>query len=88
MKVNDISIEERKRLLAIPTWNYKQVMAYTGFKKSKCFEIMRECKERLNGKILFNEHAVSRNSVLAWLGTSFEEEAYHIKQLEKEQKET
>ena len=85
MKINDISIEERKRLLAIPNWSYKEVMQYTGWKKSKCFQVMKTCKEKLNGRVLFNDHCVSRNSVLAFLGTSLECECYAIKQLEKEE---
>lgn len=80
-----MTIKERKELLSKPNWTYKDVMAYTGFKKSKCFEIMSECKEKLNGKVLFNDHAVKRNSVLAWLGTSIEQECYIIKQLEKQE---
>ena len=84
-KLNTISIKERKELLATPIWSVREVMKYTGFKKSKAFEIMHECKEKLNGSVLFNSHCVSRNSVLSWLGTSIEVETYAIKQLEKEE---
>ena len=79
----ELSIDERKQLLAKPTFNLQDVMKFTGFAKSKANTIMRECKEKLNGKVLFNEHAITRNSLLAWLGTSLETETYAIKQLEK-----
>ena len=80
-----LSIEERKRLLVMPTYSYKEVMQMTGTCKSKAFEIMKICKEKLNGKVLFNEHAITRNSLLAYLGSSIEQERYVIKQLEDKQ---
>ena len=79
-----MTIQERKELLGKPAWDYKDVMLFTGYKKSKCFEIMKECKEKLNGKVLFNKHCVKRDSVLAWLSTSIERERYVIQQLEQE----
>jgi hypothetical protein len=81
----ELSIEERKQLLAKPTWTFKDVMQYTGFAKSKSFEIMQICREKLNGKVLFNEHAITRNSLLAYLNTSIEQERYVIKQLEEKE---
>ena len=54
-------------------------------KSSFLFKDMMVCKEKLNGKVLFNDHAITRNSLLAWLGTSFEVENYNIKQLEKKE---
>lgn len=80
----ELTIEERKQLLAKPTWNYKDVMKYTGFAKSKAMEIMRVCKEKLNGKVLFNEHLVKRDSVLAYNSSSIEREKYVLKELDKE----
>lgn len=80
---HELTIEERKTLLLKPVWQYGDVMKYTGFAKSKAFEVMQECKDKLNGKVIFNDHAVKRNSVLAWLSTSFEEEINKLKQIEK-----
>lgn len=82
---HELTIEERKQLLAKPNYDLKDVMRFTGYCKSKANEIMRVCKEKLNGKVLFNDHAITRNSLLAWLGTSFEVENYNIKQLEKKE---
>lgn len=80
-----MTIRERKELLAKPCWAYKDVMAYTGFKKSKAFEIMAICREQLNGKVIFDKSKVKRDSVLAYMNTSVEHETYVIKQLESEQ---
>lgn len=80
-----MTIQERKELLAIPCWNYKQVMQYTGYKKSKAFEVIAICKEKLNGKVMFNDHVVKRNAVLAYMGSSVEQEKVVIKQLEDEE---
>ena len=78
----ELTIEERKRLLAMPTYTYKEVMKMTGTAKSKAFEIMKTCREKLNGKVLFNDHAITRNSLLAYLGTSIEVERVVMSQLE------
>ena len=80
-----MTIEERKELLAKSSWTYKDVMLYTNTKKSKAFQIIKICKEQLNGKILFNDHCVRRDSVLAYCGTSIERERYVIKQLEEQE---
>ena len=84
---HELTIEERKQLLATPCWTYKEVMRYTGFAKSKCFSIMQECREKLNGRVLFNDHAITRNSLLAYMGTSWEVENHYIKQLERKQQD-
>ena len=81
---HELTIEERKRLLAKPTYDIKDVMKFTGYAKSKANEIMRTCKEKLNGKVLFNDHAITRNSLLAYLNSSIEQERYVIKQLEQD----
>lgn len=81
-----LSIEERKRLLIMPSWSYKEIMAFCQIKKSKAFQIMKICKEKLNGKVIFEEHKVKRNSVLAYCGTSIEEETHLIRQLEMKSK--
>lgn len=81
-----LSIEERKRLLAMPTYSYHEVMKLCQVKKSKAFQIMKICKEKLNGKVIFEEHKVKRNSVLAYCGTSIEEETHLIRQLEMKSK--
>ena len=80
-----MTINERKELLAKPCWNYKDVMTYTGFKKSKAFEIMALCKEQFNGKVLFDKSKVKRDSVLAYMETSISVELYIVKELEDKQ---
>ena len=80
-----MTISERKELLSKPVWTYRDVMAYCEVKKSKAFQIIKVCKEQLNGRVLFNEHGIKRDSVLAYNSSSIERERYIIQQLEKEQ---
>ena len=80
-----MTIKERKELLACPCWDYKQVMAYTGYKKTKAIEIMNTCRKQLNGEVLFDKHKVKRNSVLAYMQTSLEVEVYSLNLLEQEE---
>lgn len=63
-----------KEALELPVWNYAIVMMYCKCKKSKAFEIIKECREKLDGKPLFNPHGVMRNSVLKYMGTTLEAE--------------
>lgn len=79
-----MTIKDRQELLAKPVWSYHEVMTYCEVRKSKAFLIIKTCKEKLNGKVLFNEHGVKRNSVLAYLNTSIEEELEIIKRLQQE----
>lgn len=69
----------KKELLEMPVWTYKEVMLYCNVKKSKAYEIIKTCKEKLNGSVRFNTHGVKRNSVLEYMGTSIEQEAYVLK---------
>ena len=80
-----MTLQERKNLLVKPAWDYKDVMTYCNVKKTKAFEIIKECKTKLNGKVIFNDHAIKRDSVLAYCGTSIERERYVIKQLEADE---
>ena len=72
-----------KELLSKPNWNYKEVMEYCDCKKSKAYEIMKVCKEKFGGSVRFNTKVVSRDSVLAYCGTTIERERYVINQLDK-----
>ena len=81
-----MTLKERKDLLLTPNWSYKDVMAYTGWKKSKAYLIIDICKRELNGEVMFEKHKVKRNSVLAYMNTSVEEELMIIKKLEQEEK--
>lgn len=71
----------KQELLSTPCWTYKDVMLYCGVKKSKAFEIMKICKEQLNGAVRFNTHVVKRDSVLAYLDTDIEKECYVLKNI-------
>lgn len=82
-----MTLKERKELLSCPAWTYKQVMLYCNTKKSKAFEIIALCKQRLNGSVTFDKHKVKRDSVLAYCGSSIERERYVIAQLEKQEQE-
>ena len=81
----ELTSKEKKDLLLTPNWTCEQVMKYTGYAKSKSFQVMQECKTKLNGAVIFEKHKVKRNSVLAYMGTSLEEEMMIIKKLEKQE---
>lgn len=69
----------KQEMLEMPVWTFRQVMEYCGVKRSKAYEIIKVCKEKLNGTVRFNPHGVKRNSVLEYMGTSIEQEAYVLK---------
>ena len=69
----------KQDLLLTPVWDYKDVMLYCDCKKSKAYEIIKVCKEKFNGSVLFSKHGVKRNSVLEYMGTSIEQESYVLK---------
>ena len=73
----------KRELLEKPVFDYHDVMEYCGVKKSKAFEIIKVCKTKLNGAVLFNKHGVKRDSVLEYLGTDIEREAYAMRTLNK-----
>lgn len=75
------SMTNNEYLLTKPCWTYKDIMAYCECKKSKAHEIMKICKEKFNGNVIFNKHVVKRNSVLEYLGTSVEQEVNVINAL-------
>ena len=75
----------KKEMLEMPCWSFHEVMEYCGVKKSKAFEIIKVCKERLNGVVRFNKHGVKRDSVLEYMGSDIERETYILKQLEKQE---
>ena len=78
-----MTLSERKDLLGQPCWNYKQVMTYCGVKKSKAFEIIKICKEQLNGKVIFDKSKVKRDSVIAYMGSSIEHERYVLESIQE-----
>lgn len=84
-----MTIKEKRELLTKPVWNYHDVMAYCKVKKTKAFEIIKFCKENLNGEVVFREKeaVVRRDSVLEYCGSSIERERYVLKQLEEEQEQ-
>ena len=82
-----MTLKEHTELMMCPAWTYHEVMLYCKVKKSKAFLIIKECKEKLNGKVLFEEHKVKRDSVLAYMGSSIEHERYVNKQLQEQAKQ-
>lgn len=66
----------KKDLLSKPHWNVSDLMEYVGCKKTKAYEIMKICKKKYGGAIRFERSYITRDSVLAYLGTSIERETY------------
>ncbi len=75
----------KQDLLTKPHWNYLDICEYVGCKKSKAYQIIETCKKQLNGAIRFNPSCVSRDSVLAYLGTTIERETYIKECLERKE---
>ena len=74
-------MSKTKKLLEKPIWNYRDIMSYTGFKKSKVYEIMGDCKKKYGGGIREEPSYVKRDSVLAYLDTTIRRELEVIKEL-------
>lgn len=66
----------RANLLLKPHWDYLDICEYVECKKSKAYEIIKTCKEKFNGAIRFNPGCVTRDSVIAYCGSSIERELY------------
>lgn len=76
-----MAIISQEELLLRSAWTYKDIMAYCLVRKSKAFEIMKFCKEQLNGAVRFNPHVVKRDSVLEYMGTDIEREMYVLRKI-------
>lgn len=72
-----------KRLLLKPLWSYKNIMTYTGWKKSKCYEVMTTCRKRYGGGSKEEPSMVTRDSVLAYLNTTIEREILIINEIKR-----
>lgn len=70
-------------LLAKPIWSVKEIMQYTDFGKTKCYELMKVAKTKYQGCVGLSSSVVKRDSVLLALNTSIERETYVIKVLKK-----
>ena len=73
-------------LLLKPIWSCKDIMKYTGFGKSKSYEIMNIAKNKFNGKVNISSSVVKMDSVLLALNTSYEREAYKYQLLKERRK--
>jgi hypothetical protein len=75
-----------ENLLKKTIWSCKDIMTYTGFGKTKSYEIMHIAKTKYSGCIKVSSMVVSRDSVLNALNTSIERETYVINQVNKERR--
>lgn len=66
----------RQDLLLKPIWSIKNICDYTGFGRTKSYEIMNKAKRRYKGVVDVSDSVVSRDSVLLVLKTSIERETY------------
>lgn len=67
------NLETKFRLLQKPTWGYKDIMLYTGYKKSNACRIKVEAIKKFNGRVPFNTNVVKTDSVLKLLYDSSRE---------------
>lgn len=61
-------------MLQKPHWSAKDIADFTGFGKTKAYEIMQIVRKEYGGTIKHLPSFVRRDSVLAFLGTSVETE--------------
>lgn len=82
----DLQIKDTMNLLLKPIWSVADIMKYTGFKKTKAYEIMNIAKTKFNGKVYVSSSVVSMDSVLLALNTSYEREAYKYQLLKAQER--
>lgn len=70
-------------LLFKPHWTAKNISTYTGFGLTKSYEIMAVCRKKYGGTIPDLPSCVSRESVMAYLGTTTKKEIEIFKERRK-----
>lgn len=76
-------MEERKKLLLKPVWDYKDIMKYFDVKQTFAYSIKERAIKECDGTVRIGNQYVKTNSVLALYGTSREEELEVIKSYEE-----
>lgn len=69
-----MTLEEKEMYLLKPTYTAKDIMAITGCKKSWATQIMKECKDRFNGSVLYRDYVITARSFWEREGTTLEEQ--------------
>jgi hypothetical protein len=73
-----LSIEEKEKILSRACIRVEDVMKLTGYSKSYCYEIMKDCRKEFNGQAGIRTDAILTKSLFAYLGTTLEEELASI----------
>ena len=69
-----MTLEEKERILSKLAIRLEDVMAFTGYSKRKCQDLMTMCRKELNGKAGFLSDAITPSSLCRACGTTLEEE--------------
>ena len=65
-------------------WNYKDVMFALDCKKSKAYEVMKTCRAEYKGAVKHEPSLITRDSVLAYMGSNLARENYIQEIIRKE----
>lgn len=72
-------------LLLKPHWTAKNISSYTGYGLTKSYEIMAICRQKYNGTLKDLPDCVSRDSVMAFLGTTAKREIDLYRDLQRKE---
>ena len=61
-------------LLIMPTWSYKEIMAWCKVSKTTAIKIKNMGIEKNNGAVPYSDHLVKTDAILAFYGTTREQE--------------
>lgn len=68
----------KEEILSRPIVTCKEVMLFTGWRKSRVYEFMKACKENYEGTVPFRRDAITTRSMCLALGTTLEEQIRQI----------
>ena len=76
-----VSFEDKERLLLQLSLNEKEIELLTGFSKSKCYSLMKICREKYNGQAGKYTSNVKPSSLCLAVGTTLEEELKTLREV-------
>lgn len=68
----------KEEILSRPIVSCKDVMLFTGWKKSRVYEFMKDCKDKYGGTVPYRKDAITTQSMCIALGTTLEEQLKQI----------
>lgn len=72
--LTNLTIELKEHILSKPCIRIDEVMLLTGYSKSNCYSLMKECKKNYKGQTGIRTDSISPKSLCLALGTTIEEQ--------------